>query len=130
MAAFEGRELPRVSHGAARSSSAVLDLADRLKRKISAGATSTNRSSPAAVPPAARQAVAARTRLSLELAVEQLGGDAVHLNCSEVGLGHRESIREEVDVLSRYFDAIVIERSPRTRCTRPPRMCTSPSSTG
>src|SRR4029450_6974233 len=49
-----------------------------------------------------------RTRVSFELAVEQLGAHAVYLTGPEIGLGSREAPRDVAYVLSRYLDAIVI----------------------
>lgn len=47
-----------------------------------------------------------RTRLSFELAMQQLGGQAIYLSPAEVGLGNRESVPDVARVLSRYVDAI------------------------
>jgi len=45
-----------------------------------------------------------RTRVSFEMAMRHLGGDAIYLSPQEVGLGQRESVTR---VLSRYVDAIM-----------------------
>ena len=47
-----------------------------------------------------------RTRLSFEIAMQQLGGQAIYLSPDEVGLGHRESVPDVARVLSRFADAI------------------------
>lgn len=47
-----------------------------------------------------------RTRISCEVAMRQLGGEAVYLSPAEVGLGTRESIPDVARVLSRYVDCI------------------------
>jgi len=47
-----------------------------------------------------------RTRVSFELAMRQLGGEAVYLAPDEVGLGKRESVADVARVLSRYVNAI------------------------
>ena len=47
-----------------------------------------------------------RTRVSFELAMRQLGGEAVYLSPAEVGLKERESVSDVAQVLSRYVDAI------------------------
>ncbi|MBI4504792.1 MAG: ornithine carbamoyltransferase [Chloroflexi bacterium] len=49
-----------------------------------------------------------RTRVSFEVAMRQLGGDAVSLLPQEIGLGERESVVDVARVLSRYVDAIVL----------------------
>jgi len=47
-----------------------------------------------------------RTRVSFEIAMQQLGGHTVYLSPAEVGLGKRESVPDVAQVLSRYADAI------------------------
>ncbi|MCL2706733.1 MAG: ornithine carbamoyltransferase [Dehalococcoidia bacterium] len=48
-----------------------------------------------------------RTRISFELAMRQLGGQAIYLSPAEVGLGRRESVADIARTLSRYADIIV-----------------------
>ncbi len=47
-----------------------------------------------------------RTRVSFEVAMQQLGGQAIYLSPAEVGLGERESVPDVARVLSRYVDVI------------------------
>ena len=47
-----------------------------------------------------------RTRVSFDIAMQQLGGHAIYLSQAEVGLGQRESVADIARVLSRYVDAI------------------------
>lgn len=47
-----------------------------------------------------------RTRVSFEVAMRQLGGQAIYLSQAEVGPGQRESIADIARVLSRYVDVI------------------------
>ncbi len=47
-----------------------------------------------------------RTRVSFEIAMQQLGGHCIYLSPGEVGLGKRESVSDVAQVLSRYTDAI------------------------
>jgi ornithine carbamoyltransferase len=48
-----------------------------------------------------------RTRVSFDMAMRQLGGDALYLSPAEIGLGQRESIADIARVLSGYVDAIM-----------------------
>lgn len=47
-----------------------------------------------------------RTRVSFDVAMQQLGGYAVYLSPAEVGLGNREPVADVARVLSRYVDVI------------------------
>jgi ornithine carbamoyltransferase len=47
-----------------------------------------------------------RTRVSFDVAMQQLGGQAVYLNQAEVGLGQREPVADVARVLSRYVHVI------------------------
>ena len=48
-----------------------------------------------------------RTRVSFEVAVNQLGGHAVYLGWSESQLGRGETVADTARVLSRYVDCVV-----------------------
>jgi len=48
-----------------------------------------------------------RTRVSFEMAMHHLGGDAMYLSPDEIGLGKRESVADVARVLSRYVDGIM-----------------------
>jgi ornithine carbamoyltransferase len=49
-----------------------------------------------------------RTRVSFEVAMRQLGGEALYITDAEIGFGKRESIHDIAQVLSRYVDGIMI----------------------
>jgi ornithine carbamoyltransferase len=48
-----------------------------------------------------------RTRVSFDMAMRHLGGDALYISPNEVGLGQRESIADVARVLSGYVQAIM-----------------------
>lgn len=48
-----------------------------------------------------------RTRVSFDMAMRQLGGDALYLSPSEIGLGKRESTADIARVLSGYVDILM-----------------------
>lgn len=48
-----------------------------------------------------------RTRVSFDMAMRHLGGDALYLSPAEIGLGKRESIADVARVVSGYVDVIM-----------------------
>jgi ornithine carbamoyltransferase len=48
-----------------------------------------------------------RTRVSFDMAMRHVGGDALYLSPSEIGLGKRESIADVARVLSGYVDILM-----------------------
>lgn len=48
-----------------------------------------------------------RTRVSFDMAMRHLGGDALYLSPTEIGLGKRESIADIARVLSGYVDVLM-----------------------
>ena len=83
----------------------LLDLALRLKAQWQAGGN----------PPLLKGKVMAmifqkpslRTRVSFDMAMRHLGGDALYLSPAEIGLGKRESIADVARVLSGYVDILM-----------------------
>jgi ornithine carbamoyltransferase len=103
---LEGRDFLQVADWSGEELLAVLDLADRLKderKRYVDEPLLPGRSVGLFL-----EKPSLRTRVSFELAVEQLGAHAVHLTGPEIGLGTREAPRDIAYVLSRYLDAIVI----------------------
>src|SRR5579862_8383050 len=49
-----------------------------------------------------------RTRVSFDVAMRQLGGEAIMLTSQEMQLGRGETLADTARVLSRYVDAIVV----------------------
>jgi ornithine carbamoyltransferase len=103
---LKGRDFLRVADWSAEELLAVLDLANRLKderKRYVDEPLLPGRSVGLFL-----EKPSLRTRVSFELAVEQLGAHAVYLTGPEIGLGSREAPRDVAYVLSRYLDAIVI----------------------
>jgi ornithine carbamoyltransferase len=48
-----------------------------------------------------------RTRISFDMAMRHLGGDALYLSPNEIGLGQRESVADVARVLSGYVDVLM-----------------------
>lgn len=106
MDGLKGRDFLQVADWSGGELFAVLDLADRLKderKRYVDEPLLPGRSVGLFL-----EKPSLRTRVSFELAVEQLGAHAVHLTGPEIGLGTREAPRDVAYVLSRYLDAIVI----------------------
>ena len=106
MESLKGRDFLRVADWSGEELLAVLDLADRLKderKRYVDEPLLPGRSVGLFL-----EKPSLRTRVSFELAVEQLGAHAVYLTGPEIGLGSREAPRDVAYVLSRYLDAIVI----------------------
>jgi len=94
-----------ISDYSAQEIQEMLDLAERLKSEWKAGGNS----------PVFKGKVLAmifqkpslRTRVSFDMAMRHLGGDALYLSPAEIGLGKRESIADIARVMSGYVDAIM-----------------------
>jgi ornithine carbamoyltransferase len=95
-----------------------LDLRDfdqaTLRQMLSAAAGFKQAGGPSSRPLAGRtlamifEKPSTRTRVSFEVAMRQLGGDALVLSAQETQLGRGETIADTARVLSRYVDAIVL----------------------
>lgn len=84
---------------------AMLDLAVRLKEEYRAGGNAPLLAGK--VLGMVFQKPSLRTRVSFDMAIRHLGGDALYLSPDEIGLGKRESITDVSRVLSRYVHAIM-----------------------
>ena len=95
-----------VSDYSAADLHAMLDLALKLKQEH----VRTGRNDPLLknkVLAMVFQKPSLRTRVSFDMAMRHLGGDALYLSPNEVGLGQRESIADVARVLAGYVDAIM-----------------------
>src|SRR5512133_2922427 len=80
----------------------MLDLAAALKKELKAGGNKPLLKGK--VLGMVFQKPSLRTRVSFDMAMRQLGGDALYLSPNEVGLGQRESIADVARVLAGYVD--------------------------
>src|SRR5579863_7345377 len=67
-----------------------------------------------------------RTRVSFEVAMRQLGGDAIILGTQDSQLGRGETIADTARVLSRYVDAIMIRTNHAQKLDELARYATVP----
>jgi len=82
----------------------ILSLTDKLKKNKEKFARTLSGKTLALI----FQKPSNRTRVSFEVAMYQLGGNAIYLSPQEINLGVRESIKDVAKTLSRYVDAIVL----------------------
>jgi len=100
------RDLLQIDDLSTDELTAVLDLADQLKREQAEG-----RAHPLLAGRTLAmifQKASTRTRVSFEVGMIQLGGSAVHLSAAEMQLGRGETVEDTGKVLSRYVDVIMI----------------------
>ncbi len=83
----------------------MLDLAIRLKKEWQAGGNQPLLKNK--VLGMIFQKPSLRTRVSFDMAMRHLGGDALYLSPNEIGLGQRESIADVARVMSGYVDAMM-----------------------
>ncbi len=83
----------------------MLDVAVQLKKELAAGGNKPVLQNK--VLGMIFQKPSLRTRVSFDMAMRQLGGDALYLSPSEIGLGQRESIADVARVLSGYVNVLM-----------------------
>ena len=105
---LRGRDLLSAGDLTADEVELVFDRAAELKAEFRA--TRTHREQPLAGRTLAMlfQKPSLRTRVTFEAGMTQLGGHAVHLATSDVGLGTRESVTDVARNLDRWVDGIMV----------------------
>ncbi|MDK2897679.1 MAG: ornithine carbamoyltransferase [Candidatus Atribacteria bacterium] len=103
---FRGRDFLSISDFSALELTYLLDSAVELKRRWLIG-------EPMSILTGKTMALlfekpSLRTRVSFQLAMSQLGGNALYLSPQEVGLGKREAVKDVARVLSRMVDGILL----------------------
>jgi ornithine carbamoyltransferase len=101
---LKGRSFTRVADYSTEELELVLDLAQRLK----AASREEHRVLPGRSLGMIFQKPSTRTRVSFEVGIAQLGGQALYLRADDLQLGRGETIRDTATVLSRYLDGIMI----------------------
>lgn len=99
------KEFIAISDFSGREIQSMLDLAEKLKKDY------INKGNPpllkGKVLAMIFQKPSLRTRVSFDMAMRHLGGDALYLSPAEIGLGKRESIADIARVLSGYVDVLM-----------------------
>jgi ornithine carbamoyltransferase len=67
-----------------------------------------------------------RTRCTFEIGIVQLGGHAVHLAQTEIGLGQRESIKDIAHNIERWFDLVMARTFSQATVNELARHCRLP----
>ena len=108
---LHGRSLTRIADLTPAELEAILDLADDLKRRRAEG--EPHRLLEGRVLGLLFRRPSTRTRVSLEVAIAQLGGTAVDLPPTELQLSRGESLADTARVLSRYLDGFAVRTGPQ-----------------
>lgn len=67
-----------------------------------------------------------RTRVSFDMAMRHMGGDALYISPAEIGLGQRESIADVARVLSGYVDVLMARVFEHAHVLELAKWCTIP----
>lgn len=94
---------------------AIIDMAASIKRKGSVPKSLRPRQG--AVLAMIFEKPSTRTRVSFEVAMQQLGGSSVVLNPQDMQLGRGETLADTARALSRYVDAIMLRTGPQETLT-------------
>ncbi len=105
---FKGRDLIGIADLSAQEFQQVLARADQLKRELRSVPQVAEVRGSSARPTLALifEKPSLRTRVTFEVAISQLGGQAIYLAPADIQLGKRESVQDVAANLSRWVDAI------------------------
>jgi ornithine carbamoyltransferase len=110
---LKGRDFTRVNDWSHDELRDALDLADALK--AAQHAREEHRLLPGRALAMIFEKPSARTRVSFQLGMQQLGGYVVDLRDTDIQLGERETIKDVAHALSRYVDAIMMRTYDQRR---------------
>ncbi|HOM98752.1 MAG TPA: ornithine carbamoyltransferase [Acidobacteriota bacterium] len=102
---LKGRDFLTLKQFTAEELRYLLDFAHEVKRRTKAGESFTPMRGK--VMAMIFQKPSLRTRVSFEVGMFQMGGTALYLAPSDIGLGSREPVRDVAKVLSRQVDVIM-----------------------
>ncbi len=102
---IRGRNFLSLADFTAAEVTALLDLGDELKRERARGQLRASHAGKTLA--LLFQKPSLRTRVSFDVAMHELGGDALYLGPAEVGIGAREPVGDVATVLSRYVHGIM-----------------------
>jgi ornithine carbamoyltransferase len=102
---MQGKDFLTLTELSPEDLSYVLDLSERLKRfrEQALGADSLSRKSVALI----FEKPSTRTRVSFQVAINELGGSPIALSAAELQLGRGETIEDTAHVLSRYIHCMM-----------------------
>jgi ornithine carbamoyltransferase len=103
---MKGRDLLKLSDFSREEIESILHLAAELKAKQKRGEPHRHLEGKSLI--MVFEKPSARTRISFEVGMFQLGGQALNVNATEVGIGQRESIQDVARTVSRYADGVMI----------------------
>ena len=103
---LKGKDFLTLADFNKESLSYLLDLASRLKQDTKIGQTHHVLKDKTLVLIFAKPSL--RTRVSFEVGIQQLGGNALTLKQDEISLGVRETIADTARTVSRYADGVMI----------------------
>ncbi|MCB9844572.1 MAG: ornithine carbamoyltransferase [Phycisphaeraceae bacterium] len=98
-----GRDLLSIASLSAEELTSIMDLAERLKRDPISGAGALAGRSIIML----FEKASLRTRVSFEVGIHRLGGQAIYFDQSRQRLGERESIKDYARNLERWVDGII-----------------------
>jgi ornithine carbamoyltransferase len=110
---LKGRDFTRMNDWSHDELRDALDLADALK--AARNAREEHRLLPDRALAMIFEKPSARTRVSFEVGMAQLGGSVVDLRETDIQLGKRETIKDIAHALSRYVDAIMMRTFDQAR---------------
>ncbi len=121
---FRGRDLLTLADYTAEEIQMLLDLAAQLKKRQKEGKPTPilNGKTLGMI----FEKSSTRTRVSFEVGMYQLGGQALFLSSQELQLGRGETIADTARVLSRYLDGIMIRTFAHEKAVELARFATIP----